>query len=224
MKQLLLFSYEQIPFYRRIWKECGVNPADFASEKDLVRLTGNRPNRRLLQAQERDEFLLSRKEKYEVTHTSGTTGERFQVPFTFSGFQKKYANHLRQVYACGWRLGMKSATLHYSGHSQFRGKYSGRDDDKEPFVQFRENALRIAHRRRVLTPYYEASSGNDMFAREWYEQLRSYAPYMFETMDFNLPVLKDYIERNNLSQLSIPKTFVLGTYSTNIEKFAGSIF
>ena len=223
LKQLLLFSYEQIPFYKRIWKECGVNPGDFASEKDLIYLPVIE-KKELLQAQERDKFLLSRKEKYEVTHTSGTTGERFQVPFTFSGFQKKYANHLRQVYACDWRLGIKSATLHYSGHSQFRGKYSGREGDKEPFVQFRENALRIAHRRRVLTPYYEAASGNNMFAQEWYEQLRNYAPYMFETMDFNLLVMKNYIERNHLPHLSIPKTFVLGTYSKNLRSSLEAFF
>lgn len=223
LKQLIDFSYEHIPFYRRIWKDYGVNPTVFTSERDMVRLPVV-TKQEIAEAQKKDEFLLSKKGKYEMAHTSGTTGERFQVPFTFSGFQKKYANHLRQVYASGWRLGMKSATLHYSGHSQFRGKYSGRAEDKEPFVTFRESALSVAHRRRVLTPYYETSSGNDMFTREWYEELRSYEPYMFETMDFNLPVLKEYIERNNLSHLSLPKTFVLGTYSSTLRRSLEEFF
>ena len=223
LKQLLNFSYEHIPFYRRIWKEYGVNPTAFTSEKDMVKLPVV-TKQELAEAQRKDEFLLSNKGKYEVAYTSGTTGERFQVPFSFSGFQKKYANHLRQVYASGWRLGMKSATLHYSGHSQFRGKYSGRTEDREPFVKFRESALRIAHRRNVLTPYYEIFSGNDIFAQKWYEELKRYEPYMFETMDFNLPVLKDYIERFNLPHLSIPKTYVLGTYSSTLRRSLEEFF
>ena len=85
--QLLNFSYEHIPFYRRIWKEYGVNPAVFTSEKDMVKLPVV-TKKEIAEAQKKDEFLLSKKGKYEVSHTSGTTGERFQVPFTFSGFQR----------------------------------------------------------------------------------------------------------------------------------------
>jgi phenylacetate-CoA ligase len=39
---------------------------------------------------------------------------------------------------------------------------------------------------------------------------------MLETMDFQLPLLKDYIERHHLTRLSIPRTFVLGTYSSGL--------
>jgi len=54
-------------------------------------------------------------------------------------------------------------------------------------------------------------------------------PYMFETLDFNLPILKDFIERHNLPRLHIPKTFVLGTYSRSLRSelqrfFATEIF
>jgi phenylacetate-CoA ligase len=223
LQKLLQFSYEHIPFYQKLWNGCGVDPRKFTSEKDLNEVPVI-SKKELRNAQDNDEFRLSKKRGYQVAYTSGTTGERFEIPFTFSGFQKKYANHLRQVYASDWRLGMKSATLHYSGHSQFRGNYSGRTGDREPYMSFRETALSIAHRRRVLTPYYETSSGNDMFARVWYEELRRYEPYMFETMDFNLLVLKEYIERNNLSPLSIPKTFVLGTYSSTLRRSLEEFF
>jgi phenylacetate-CoA ligase len=212
LKRLLLYAYEHIPFYRQLWKSCGVNPHKFTSINDMQGMPVI-TKKELKVAQDNDEFLLSKKKGYEYAFTSGTTGERFKVPFSFSGFQKKYANHLRQIYASGWRLGMKSATLHYSGHSQFKGKYSGRHDDREPFMNFRETALGLAHRRRVLTPYFETFSGNDIFPRQWYDELKVYKPYLFETMDFNLLVLKDYIDRNNMEKLSIPIIYVLGTYS-----------
>ncbi len=215
LKKLLHYAYEHIPFYRQLWNGCGVNPLKFTSINDLRDIPVI-TKKELKRAQDNDEFLLGNKGGYEYAFTSGTTGERFKIPFSFSGFQKKYANHLRQVYASGWRLGMKSATLHYSGHSQFKGKYSGRSEDREPFMNFRETALHLAHRRRVLTPYFETYSGNDMFPRQWYDELKAYKPYLFETMDFNLLVLKDYIDRNGLEKLSIPITYVLGTYSPSL--------
>jgi phenylacetate-CoA ligase len=223
LKKLLDFTYENIPYYRKLWKQHGVDPRVFTSLGDIVNLPVV-SKKELTEAQENDGFLLSRRGRYEVAYTSGTTEERFCIPFTFSSFQKKYANYLRQVYASGWRLGMKSATLHYSGHTQFKGKYSGRTGDREPFVKFRETALSVAHRRLVLTPYYETASGNEAFAQEWYWQLKGYSPYMFETMDFNLLVLKDYIERNGLPHLSIPKTYVLGTYSCKLRSSLEEFF
>lgn len=212
LKKLLDFTYDNIPFYRKLWEYAGADPRRFASEKDMVHLPVV-TKKELIEAQKNDEFLLSKKGGFEMAHTSGTTGERFQVPFTFAGYQKKYANHLRQVYACGWRLGMKSATIHYSGHSQFKGRFSGRNEDKEPFMNLRETALSIAHRRKILTPYFSSQTGDAAQVQSWYDTLRDYDPYMLETMDYTLPLLKEHIERNGLPPLSIPKTFVLGTYS-----------
>ena len=212
LQAILRHSRENIAFYRQLWQAHGVDPRRFDSEKDLVDLPVV-TKQLLSEAQRNNLFLLSRRRDYQFAHTSGTTGQRFQVPFTLAGFQKKYANHLRQMYASGWRLGMKSATIHYSGHNQFRGAYSGRAEDEEPFARVRETALSIAHRRRVLTPYHQPETGDDPQVKAWYEQLRDYQPYMLETMDYNLPLLKEYIERNGLPRLSIPKTFVLGTHS-----------
>ena len=212
LKQLLNVTYETIPFYRDLWKRSNVDPRRFDALHNMLDLPVV-DKQILTRAQQEDGFGLSKQKDYDVAHTSGTTGIRFQIPFTFATFQKKYANHLRQMYACGWRLGVSSATLHYSGHSQFRGKYTGRPDDREPFMRVRETALAIAHRRRVLTPYHSLETGDDAQVRSWYDALASRQPYMFETLDFNLPILKDYIERHDLPRLHIPKTFVLGTYS-----------
>lgn len=223
LKALLSFSYKNTPFYRNLWKKHGIDPQSFGSEKDMLMLPIV-TKEELTGARERGEFLLDRRGAYQMSSTSGTTGIRFNVPFTFSTYQKKYANHLRQVYASGWRLGMKSATLHYSGHAQFKGTYDGQTHAREPYQWFREQALRVAHRRLVLTPYYEEWTGNDSLIESWYHQLKRYKPFLFETMDINILMLKDFIEKNNLPRLAIPKTFVLTTFSPRLKKILEDFF
>ncbi|MCX7715373.1 MAG: hypothetical protein N2171_06570 [Clostridia bacterium] len=223
LKQLLIFAYHTIPFYRTLWQSAGIQPEKFTSERDMLDLPVV-TKKELIEAQKNDAFLLSKKHGFEMAYTSGTTGDRFQVPFTFACYQKKYANHLRQVYACGWRLGMKSAAIHYSGHSQFKGKYSGRHEDREPFMSFREMALKLAHRRKILEPYNGIQTGDDTQVASWYEALMTYKPYMLETMDYVLLMLREYIERNGLQPLHIPKTYVLGTYTKALRERLESFF
>jgi len=217
LKRLLDATYDTIPFYRSLWKSSGVDPRKFDALHNMHDLPVV-DKQILTKAQQEDGFGLSGRTGYDVAHTSGTTGIRFQIPFTFEAFQGKYANHLRQVYACGWRLGVPSATLHYSGHSQFRGRYTGRPDDREPFMRLRETALSMAHRRHVLEPYHGRETGDDGQVQRWYETLAARRPYMFETLDFNLPMLKDFMERRGLPRLHVPKTFVLGTYSPSLRR------
>lgn len=215
LQNLLNSAYDSIPFYRRLWKTAGVDPRKFCNAGDMVHLPVV-TKKELIAGQENDEFLLSRRDDFQYAHTSGTTGERFQVPFTFAGYQKKYANHLRQMYACGWRLGVKSATIHYSGHSQFKGRFSGREHDREPFMNLREVALGLAHRRTICTPYVGQRTGDDAQVQAWYDTLRDCRPWMLETMDYSLIMLKEFIERRGLPRLQIPRTFVLGTYSASL--------
>lgn len=182
----------------------------------------------LLRGQEEDAFRLSRLGRLEMVRTSGTTGVPLTVPTTMSSFQSKYAGHLRQWYACGWRLGMRSAALYHSAHPQFHGRYTGRPE-KDSFPLVRKLALRFAHRRVSLRPYHEAVSGYDQFPADWYRTLRRRSPYLFETVEFNLPVLHGFIERRNLPRLRIPKTYVLGTLSPHLratfeEAFSTEIF
>ena len=223
LKKLLTFCHEHIPFYKKLWEEHSVDPRSFTSVQDMVNLPIVTKDL-LTEARISGKFLIDRVGKYEMSTTSGTTGTSFKVPFTFSDFQKKYANHLRQVYASGWRLGMKSATLHYSGHSQFKGKYDNRTTAREPYFRLRETALKLAHRRLVLTPYFEKATGNETLVEQWYRQLIRYAPYMFEIMDVNILMLKEYIEKNALPPLNIPKTFLLATLNPNLKKSIEKLF
>jgi phenylacetate-CoA ligase len=209
LQALLGHAFEHVPFYRALWTEHGVDPRRFRSEEDL----GDLPvvtKRELTAGQAEDAFRLTGRPGLEQVRTSGTTGPRFAVPATVSSFQAKYAGHLRQMYASGWRLGMRSASLYYSAHPQFQGRYTGRPE-RDSFTWLRRAALRLAHRRRALTPYWPAQSGDARFPAMWYRDLARWRPFLFETMEFNLPVLRDYIEAHDLPRVRIPRTYVLGT-------------
>lgn len=213
LERLLRHCHENVPFYRRIWREAGVDPTKFSAVRDLENLP-TVDKSALMAGQRRNEFLLDGRPGLEKVHTSGTTGPRLHVYLTLADFQKKYANHLRQVCTSGWRLGVKSATLYYSGHPQFEGRYSGRDET-DSFVAFRRLALFAAHRRLSLVPYHDGVADLDALCRDWYQRLSRYRPYLFETMEFNLPVLMDHIQRNHLPQLRIPVIYLLGTLSAS---------
>jgi phenylacetate-CoA ligase len=208
LKRLLVHCAANVPFYQRIWSEKGVDPAAFTSENDLVHLPIVTKDL-LTAARLNGEFLLDQG-SYQTVRTSGTTGESFEVPVSLDDFLHKYAGHLRQVYASGWRLGVKSATLYNHSHPQFGGKFSG-PVKKDSFSNFRRLALGLAHRRMTLPPYSDSESGNDTFPALWYRKLRGFKPRMFETFEFNLQTLKNYIEREQLERLNIPIIYVLGT-------------
>jgi phenylacetate-CoA ligase len=214
--QGLLAHAAEVPFYRDLWRSAGVEPARFTRLEDLENLpVVTRDD--LRRAREADGFLLSRRRDFQFTHSSGTTGPRVYLPFTRDDLQIKYAAYLREFYATDWRLGVRSAANHYSGHPEFGGRYVGRPD-RDNFVLIRSLAFRLAHRRILLAPYYKAESGDETVAAAWYRALRRHRPFLFETMEFGLLALRDYIRDRALPPLRIPRMFVLATLAPGLKR------
>jgi phenylacetate-CoA ligase len=211
LQQILRYCYEQVPFYRRLWREHGVDPSRFTSERDIDDLPI--VNKEMLNGARLDgSFCIPKRASTRLVRTSGTTaGMPFAVVVTFREYQQKYANHLRQFYSVGWRLGMKSAALHHSGHGQFKGRYSGNRTGREPWHWWRELAFRFAHRRRLMIPYYRPATGDDRLVSHWYEETRDLRPFLIDTFYINVLLLCDYVERNHLERPSIPILFILNT-------------
>lgn len=226
-RELLDHCWRNIPFYRDRWRDAGVDPTRFSRLEDFRHLPiVTKPD--LIKAQSEDGFLMSRRKDFQLTHTSGTTGPCMYLPFTFQDLQVKYAVYLREFYVTDWRLGMRSAALHYSGHPEFAGRYTG-TPDRDNFVLLRKLGFGLAHRRALLKPYYHPKSGDDSLPAEWYQALRRHRPYLLESMDFNLAILHDYIEKNGLPRLSIPRMVVLATLGSDYrarlqEAFSTEIF
>ncbi len=220
--QRLLAHASEIPFYRSLWRSAGVDPRRFEKIRDVEDLpvVGRRD---LMKGQEEDAFLLSRRHDYEMTHSSGTTGPHVYLPFTRSDMQVKYAGYLREFYATDWRLGVRSAAIHYSAHPEFAGRYVGRPDH-DNFVLLRTLVFRLAHRRILLKPYAKPESGDDCVAGEWYRALRKHRPFLLESMDFGLATLHHYIRDRNLPPLRIPRTIVLATLAPRFRKTLEAAF
>ncbi|MEM7145075.1 MAG: hypothetical protein AAF591_08045 [Verrucomicrobiota bacterium] len=221
-QNLLDHAENSIPFYQKRWRDADVQPSQFTSIDDIKELPVV-TKQDLIAGQQNDEFNLSRRNDFEMTHTSGTTGPCMYLPFTKHDLQVKYAAYLREFYATDWRLGMPSAAMHYSGHPEFAGKYTGKPD-RDNFVLTRKLAFRWAHRRILLTPYFHTESGNDTLPAQWYQALKKHRPFLLETMDFSLVTLFNYIQNNDLPPLSIPRIFVLSTLSPKFKARLESAF
>lgn len=227
LRRLLHHAMAEVPFYQQLWTAAGVDPRRFRRFEDVRELPVT-TRQALLKGQEEDAFLLSRRSDYELTHSSGTTGPRVYLPFTRDDMQVKYAGYLREFYATDWRLGVRSAAMHYSGHPEFGGRHTG-EADRDNYVGIRNLVFRLAHRRVLLPPYAPSESGDDRVVAEWYRILRRYRPFLLETMDFNIVALADYIERYDLPQLRVPRMIVLASLSDGLrrrleEAFSTEIF
>ena len=225
LKKVIFHAHERIPFYRNLWTSAGINPLkieSFVDFRELPIVT----KADLIAAQEKDLFCLSCRNDYQLTHTSGTTGPCLYLPFTRQDLQFKYACYLREFYATGWRLGVPSAAIHYSGHPEFGGRYTG-SPDRDNFVLTRQLAFRFAHRRKLLDPWSsQYYTGDEELPELWYQALRQHRPFLLESMDFNLMALYRYIRAYQLPPLRIPVIFVLATMDgglkKRLEKFFGS--
>jgi phenylacetate-CoA ligase len=216
LQRLLAHAVTAVPFYREMWSAAGVDPRRFSSVDDLKHLPVT-TRQALLEGQQRDAFLLSRRHDYQMTHSSGTTGPRVYLPFTPADMQVKYAAYLREFYATDWRLGVPSAALHYSGHPEFGGRYTG-EPDRDNYVGLRNFVFRVLHRRVLLTPYAATESGDESVVEGWYDALRRHRPFLLETMDFNVLALWQYIEERGLPRLRIPRMIVLSSLSEGLRK------
>ncbi|HLF10255.1 MAG TPA: hypothetical protein VJA26_03500 [Gammaproteobacteria bacterium] len=95
LQQLARHAYEHVPFYRRLFREAGIGPADIRGAADLARLPVVDKN--LLRAQPLED-LIDRRVKLDTLierHTSGSSGApfRFFVDRDFDAFCK--AQYLR---------------------------------------------------------------------------------------------------------------------------------
>ena len=231
LRSILHHCYRNVPFYRDLWRQHDVDPTRFSCSEDMKHLPV--VNRSMLSKARLEGGFASKNRKtgsVQFVMTSGTAeGRPFAVMMDRRTYERKYANHLKQFYAAGWRLGTRSAALHHAGHGRFRGRYSGNTYQREPWHLLRESTFRIFHRRIVLQPYASEVTGNEEVLQDWHARIRAFSPQMLDTFYINLLMLGDYAERAGLEPLRIPRMFVLNTL-TDAERrrlkdtFGGEVF
>lgn len=82
LRRLVQHSFQQVPFYRRLWSEAGVRPEDIRSLEDLTRLPV--VEKRDLRAAFPDQVLARNVDPAELVPytSSGSTGEPFRFTMT----------------------------------------------------------------------------------------------------------------------------------------------
>jgi len=208
LQRMLLHCRDRVPFYRDLWARHRIDPTCFTGGEQLRELPI--VTREMLSQGHGDGAFAADGSQPQFLATSGTTrDQRFRVAVRFEDYLHKYANHLRQLYGAGWRLGMKSAALHNSGHGHFMGRYGGERAHREPWHRWRNVALSLAHRRLTPVPYHQAFTGDESIVAGWYRDLRRHRPRLLDAFYINALMLQDHIERHQLEPLAIPMVFVL---------------
>jgi len=107
-KQILAWAYENSPFYRRLYKEAGLEPGDIKTLDD-VRKVPKTEKSMLREAQRREPYpygtILSvpLEQVTEYRQTSGTTGQPVYHPETWQDWEWSAESWAYALYAYGYR-------------------------------------------------------------------------------------------------------------------------
>jgi len=104
LRKLLYYAYENVPYYRKVFKQRNLTPSDIKSLDDL----------RKLPALDKDTFkkhfneIIARNislKRTILSHTSGTTGKPLQFYQSYSELEKEWAFIIHQWSRVGYRPG-----------------------------------------------------------------------------------------------------------------------
>ena len=139
LKELLDYAYEQSPFYRRRWEECGVRPESIKTPEDFQKL----PLLTREDVQNHAEEMLTTQEGIVANQTGGSTGTPLHF---FQGPRYHQTAQAARVVATemtGYRFGDKVLMLWGSDF----------DSKKRDSLKFRL-AERLGHRRRFFNTFH----------------------------------------------------------------------
>lgn len=110
LRELVAWSYERSPFYRRRWQALGVTPADITTIESFVHNTPTLTKSALIEFREREGdpycglLCVPAHEVNNVGTTSGTTGEPMPLVELVSG-APPFASTVRDMWGAGLRPG-----------------------------------------------------------------------------------------------------------------------
>ncbi|MEN6337235.1 MAG: hypothetical protein ABFE01_23505 [Phycisphaerales bacterium] len=104
LERLLAHCYENVPYYRRVFEERGIEPSQIQSLSDLQRL----PYLRKEQIRKEPQAFLARNrkvERLEYRYTTGTSGQPLQFPVDHDELEREWAFAFHQWSPFGYRPG-----------------------------------------------------------------------------------------------------------------------
>ncbi len=107
LHNLIIHTYHNVPYYREIMDERGLNPNDIRTVEDLKKLPIL--TKEVFKANYPDKLMAKNWKDFKVLHrsSSGSTGKPIQYLMTREGYSFNKACNLRGWYWMGFRLGDK---------------------------------------------------------------------------------------------------------------------
>jgi phenylacetate-CoA ligase len=140
LRELLIHAAAHVPYYGRIFAECGLNPASVQSVEDIQSLPFL--NKEIIR-RERGNLLADDAPRYQPRphRSAGTTGQPIIIQMDRRRHSIAWADMYRWWNAGGWQLGDKQfviagAALHPRQVSGFRARLYGKLNRFEEFTSF----------------------------------------------------------------------------------------
>lgn len=188
LSSLLEYSYHNVPYYRRIFKERGLKPEDVRTKEDLTKLPI------LTKKDVKDNFydLVTRKpSEWRVieTSTSGTTGKPFKFYTTEEQLSWENAAGYRMMKWYGFDVGHKLALIWAMPFDYNPGKVSTR-------------TCNLLMGQRILNCYGMSKDNMSRFARD----LKKFRPDILKGYSSGLHFFAEFLECEGIDVN--PKTVV----------------
>lgn len=196
LRHLVRHAYETVPYYRRVFDDRCLKPADFKSHQDLIKL----PLLTRKDVQANFEDLRSRafsRGQLKLGHTSGTTGSPLELYYDAKVIHMTYALMDRQYRWAGvrlWRLGDPIAVLRGNVIVPVTRR-------KPPF--WRHNYF---HNQLLLSSFHLSQENLPHYLRE----LKRFAPVVMDGYPSTMYLLARYLQ-------SIGQTFPVRAVITGSE-------
>lgn len=192
LRNLLVHSYENVPYYHKLFDKIGFSPYDFKSFEDLHKLPFLtkeiiRDNVQDLKAQDYPDYAFS------YMTTGGTTASPLGV------YEEKNISYIKEL--AYTKIFFDWINLNFYDKSVFLRGTVIADSDKGPYWKYT-----LFHRFLILSSYHMTEGNLSVYV----EKIRKFKPKYFAAYPSSLCILAKYMKKNNIPPFSSLKFIICG--------------
>ena len=194
LKRLLDHCYQEIPYYRRLWKELDIHPHDITNKKLFEQLPVLTKD--VIRQYYDDMLIKDNRDDVILKSTSGTTGEPIHFAISHDSYQRRIAMKMRGYSWAGSLIGDKTVLLWAHPYARLR---------QSMLSHFKDVLYYRFFNYKLFDSLLMDNSSMDRYVKEF----NRYKPKALIAYVSPLYELARHIKENNLL-VHEPKTIIVG--------------